>query len=721
MPFGAELAERGVRFAVWAPGAAEARLHLDGRDLPMERGADGFFVRIDDSARAGSRYAFSFDGRDLLVPDPASRFNPEDVHAPSEVVDPAAFDWADERWRGRPWREAVIYELHVGTFTPEGTYAAARARLDYLAELGVTAIELMPLADTPGTRNWGYDGVLPFAPEHGFGRPEELKRFVQAAHARGLMLLLDVVYNHFGPEGNYLSLYAPQFFTDRHHTPWGSGLNFDDSTRARSVRQFFIHNALYWLEEYHFDGLRLDAVHAIADDSDPTLPRRSRGAGRAAARPRSRRCISCSRTTTTRRAILRRARDGEPRAYTAQWNDDFHHALHVLIAQTRPAITGLRPPGARTYCARCSRGSRIKASARATATARRGEPSAHLPPDAFVNFLQNHDQIGNRPDGKRLWMLIPPERMLAAELLLALLPTPIMLFMGDEFRRAEPVSILLRLSAASSAPRSRKGAGARPRHCSPTGFPVASAVADRARDTARRRARLERGDARAARGRARAHASCFRHSPLGALSLACRLAPERGALLGERALEGSWLSQTAHGSRRRESGPLRVARVAGRRASRSRDRRAALGRAASPLAGVLDAGARMSVSAVPRATYRIQLNQRIRFSGRRRARSVPRAARREPLLLLAVSENTSRQRRTATTSRIIRAEPGARRARGLRRALWPARGRTTWGRLLDIVPNHIGIMGATAAGGSACSRTGKRRATRTTSTSIGDR
>ena len=285
MPFGAELAERGVRFAIWAPGAADARLHLDGHVLPMERGEDGFFVRVEESARAGSRYAYSFDGRDLLVPDPASRFNPEDVHAPSEVVDPNAFDWTDEQWHGRPWREAVIYELHVGTFTPEGTYAAARARLDYLAELGVTAIELMPLADTPGTRNWGYDGVLPFAPEHGYGRPEELKRFVQAAHACGLMVLLDVVYNHFGPEGNYLALYAPQFFTDRHHTPWGGALNFDDDS-SEIVRRFFIHNALYWLEEYHFDGLRLDAVHAIADDSNPSFLDAARS-GRPFARLRS--------------------------------------------------------------------------------------------------------------------------------------------------------------------------------------------------------------------------------------------------------------------------------------------------------------------------------------------------------------------------------------------------------------------------------------------------
>ncbi len=322
----------------------------------MERGADGFFVRIDESARAGSRYAFSFDGRDLLVPDPASRFNPEDVHAPSEVVDPDAFDWADDRWRGRPWREAVIYELHVGTFTPEGTYAAARARLDYLAELGITAIELMPLADTPGARNWGYDGVLQFAPEHGYGRPEELKRFVQAAHARGLMVLLDVVYNHFGPEGNYLSLYAPQFFTDRHHTPWGSGINFDDDA-SEIVRRFFIHNALYWLEEYHFDGLRLDAVHAIADDSDPSF------LDELAARVRSRdlgRAVHLVLENDANGArYLRRGPHGRAaRVYRAVERRLPSRAAHVDRARRGRVLQGLRPPG-RASVAHAARGVRI--------------------------------------------------------------------------------------------------------------------------------------------------------------------------------------------------------------------------------------------------------------------------------------------------------------------------------------------------------------------------
>ncbi len=197
------------------------------------------------------------------------------MHGPSEVIDPLAYVWADRQWRGRPWHEAVVYELHVGTFTPAGTFRAAIVRLDHLAALGVTAIELMPVADFPGRRGWGYDGTLPFAPDSTYGRPEDLKALVDAAHARGLMVLLDVVYNHFGPEGNYLPLYAPQFFNERHHTPWGAAINYDAEGSA-TVRQFFIQNALYWLQEFHLDGLRFDAVHAILDDGEPALPGRAR-------------------------------------------------------------------------------------------------------------------------------------------------------------------------------------------------------------------------------------------------------------------------------------------------------------------------------------------------------------------------------------------------------------------------------------------------------------
>jgi len=274
MPFGAECRDdASVRFRLWAPAAQRVDLSLTGKNsstfFSMRRREQGWFELISDAAGPGTQYRFRIDGA-LEVPDPASRFQPHDVHGVSEVVDPCALEWRDAGWRGRGWEEAVIYELHVGTFTPAGTFSSACERLDYLVDLGVSALELMPVADFPGKRNWGYDGVFTFAPDSMYGGPNDLKELIQSAHQRGLMVLLDVVYNHFGPEGNYLGAYAPQFFTDRHRTPWGNAINFD-GPESRTVRDFFIHNALYWLNEYHFDGLRLDAVNAIIDNSIPNI------------------------------------------------------------------------------------------------------------------------------------------------------------------------------------------------------------------------------------------------------------------------------------------------------------------------------------------------------------------------------------------------------------------------------------------------------------------
>ncbi|HEY5101269.1 MAG TPA: alpha-amylase family glycosyl hydrolase, partial [Steroidobacteraceae bacterium] len=258
MPFGAELVAAGVRFRLWAPGAKRVEVLLDPgaapRAINMQALPEGWFEVVTSAAQAGSRYRFRIDGK-LEIADPASRCNPEDAHGPSMVVDPRSFAWRDACWRPHPWHEAVLYELHVGTFSAAGNFAGVEERLDYLAELGVSVIELMPLADFPGKRGWGYDGVLPFAPDCAYGTPDELKSLVSAAHSRGLAMMLDVVYNHFGPEGNYLHQYAPDFFTDRHRTPWGAAINFD-GPRSQTVREFFIHNALYWLEEYRFDGLR---------------------------------------------------------------------------------------------------------------------------------------------------------------------------------------------------------------------------------------------------------------------------------------------------------------------------------------------------------------------------------------------------------------------------------------------------------------------------------
>src|SRR5690349_8172573 len=332
MPFGAQvLDELRTRFRLWAPSAQQVQLCI--REHParlMPRDAEGWYEAIA-VAPAGTPYHYRIDD-EIDVPDPASRYNPGDVHGDSAVVNPNSYQWRDERWLGRPWQEAVIYELHVGTFSPEGTFAGVQERLDYLSDLGITAIELMPLADFPGRRNWGYDGVLPFAPDAAYGHPNELKRLVDAAHERGLMMLLDVVYNHFGPEGSYLYRYAKQFFTERHHTPWGAGINYD-GVLSRQVRDFFIHNALYWLEEYRFDGLRFDAVHAILDDSRVHFLEELARALRDG--PGQQRQIHLVLENDGNHARYLQRVESRPRFFDAQWNDDEHHALHVLLTSER--------------------------------------------------------------------------------------------------------------------------------------------------------------------------------------------------------------------------------------------------------------------------------------------------------------------------------------------------------------------------------------------------
>ena len=435
MPFGAALLDDArVRFRLWAPGAKEVAVSLgtdaSQLDLTMAAEQDGWFGLKTERAAAGTLYRFRIDGGSL-VPDPASRAQPEDVHGPSRVVDPNAFVWEDAAWTGRPWEEAVFYELHVGTFTPEGTFAAAIPHLDRLAALGVTALELMPVADFPGTRNWGYDGVYSFAPDSSYGSPEELKSLVQAAHARGLMVFMDVVYNHFGPEGNYLHSYAPQFFTDRHQTPWGDGINYDGEL-SNWVRQFVIHNALYWLEEYRMDGLRLDAVHAIADDSRTDIlvelaERVRTGVGR------ERHIHLVLENDDNAARYLQRRSDGGPRWYDAQWNDDIHHALHVLLTGERVGYYGGYSDAPARHLARCLESGFAYQGERSEFHGEpRGEPSGHLPPAAFVGFIQNHDQIGNRAFGERISRLAPPQAIRAATALLLLAPAPPLLFMGQE-------------------------------------------------------------------------------------------------------------------------------------------------------------------------------------------------------------------------------------------------------------------------------------------------
>jgi malto-oligosyltrehalose trehalohydrolase len=390
---------------------------------------EGWFELVEPSAGPGSLYSYRINGGQL-VPDPASRFQPQDCAGPSEVVDPAAFAWKDTTWKGRPWNEAVIYELHVGSFTSKGSYAGVRQKLPLLREAGVTAIELMPLADFAGRRNWGYDGVLPYAPDSRYGRPDELKELVQAAHGAGLMVLLDVVYNHFGPKGNFLSLYAPQFFTERHRTPWGAAINFAGEG-SRWVREYFIHNALYWLEEYGFDGLRFDAVHAIMDESPRHVLDELSSRVRDALPDRPVHLILENDAN--------QARFLGKRKYSAQWNDDSHHGYHVLATGESDGYYSAYSDEPAKHLARClAEGFAYQGEVSPFSKERRGEPSAGLPPTAFVDFMQNHDQIGNRAFGERLISLSSEPCLRALSGIMLLAPSPPMLFMGEEWGCRQP-------------------------------------------------------------------------------------------------------------------------------------------------------------------------------------------------------------------------------------------------------------------------------------------
>ena len=418
LPLGAEvLAGGGVRFRLWAPAARKVEVKIKSKLVKMQPQPDGWFEIVDAQSGPGTLYQYRIDGK-LLVPDPASRFQPRDVDGPSEVIDPAAFEWDDDDWQGRPWEEAAIYELHVGTFTTKGNYKGIQDKLHHLHDLGVTAIELMPLADFAGKRNWGYDGVLPYAPDSRYGRPEDLRALVQAAHRAGLMVFLDVVYNHFGPKGNYLHAYAPQFFTERHKTPWGAAIDFSVS----QVREYFIHNALYWLEEYRFDGLRFDAVHAIKDDSEKHILEEIREA-----------------VPAHKHLVLEndanQARFLGPGKYTAQWNDDSHHGYHVLASGEADGYYAAYADAPARHLARClAEGFAYQGEVSPFS----GEPSRHLPPPAFVDFIQNHDQIGNRALGERLIQLTDERKLRALTAILLLAPSPPLLFMGEEWGCRQP-------------------------------------------------------------------------------------------------------------------------------------------------------------------------------------------------------------------------------------------------------------------------------------------
>jgi len=426
--FGPQLRANGeTRFRLWAPSVKAASVIIGEVAYPLHAVSDGWH-EAEVHCAPGTRYRYETvneDGTLLCFADPASRLQAGDVHDESVVADPDAYRWLNTQWRGRPWHESVLYELHVGAC---GGFDGVMRRLPQLAELGVTAIELMPIAEFPGRHNWGYDGVLPYAPDSSYGTPEQLKALVDAAHGLGLMMFLDVVYNHFGPDGNYLGAYAKPFFRDDIHTPWGQAIDF----RRPQVSDFFIENAVYWLDEFRFDGLRFDAAHQIIEqDWLPILGRRIRDA-----------------IPGERQVHLVLEHDGNAahllgntaRApFDAQWNDDGHHALHVLL-------TGESDHYYRNYSehpaqklARClAEGFIYQGETLATTGEPRGEPSAQLPPSAFVLFLQNHDQIGNRAFGERLRTLTRPSALRAAMALLLLSPQIPLLFMGEEFGATQP-------------------------------------------------------------------------------------------------------------------------------------------------------------------------------------------------------------------------------------------------------------------------------------------
>jgi len=431
--FGARLTADGASFRLWAPAAKRVDLLLD-KPHPLRRGEHGWFSVDILGIKAGARYKFRIDD-EIDVPDPASAFQPDDVSGPSEVIDHASYRWRAADWRGRPWQETVVIETHVGTFTQQGTYRAMIDRLDHLVATGITALELLPLADFAGARNWGYDGVLWYAPDSAYGHPDDLKALIDEAHLRGLMVFLDVVYNHFGPEGNYLGRYAPGFFTNA-QTPWGSAIDY----RVPQVRAFAIENALCWLREYRFDGLRLDAVHTIAELGEISmLHDLSLAAGDLAAET-GRHIHLVLENDDNRVSVLDAEQDPLRGKYRAQWNDDYHHAWHVLLTgETQGYYSDFQLSPLQDIARALGSGFVYQGEASTHRDGQlRGELSGKLAPTAFVNFLQNHDQIGNRAFGDRLESTVSAEAIEAALAITLLAPAIPMLFMGEEWGSKAP-------------------------------------------------------------------------------------------------------------------------------------------------------------------------------------------------------------------------------------------------------------------------------------------
>jgi maltooligosyltrehalose trehalohydrolase len=433
LDFGARLTPDGVQFRVWAPHAQSVAVQLGSEAQPLARHDEHIFEALVPEACAGTEYRYVIDGS-RARPDPVSRYQAAGVHGPSRVIDPHSFVWSDADWRGLALEDYVLYELHIATFTRAGTFESAIARLRYLKQLGVNAIELMPVAEFPGTRNWGYDGVHLYAPQSSYGGPDGLKALVDACHREGLAVVLDVVYNHIGPEGNYLSEYAP-FFTSRYRTPWGPAINFD-GPESDGVRRFFIDNALYWIHEYHIDALRLDAIHGVVDSSARHILEELASTVQARAERLQRRVWLIAESDLNDVRVIKPAELGGY-GIDAQWNDDFHHALHTVVTgQSRGYFADY---GSMQDLAKSIAEGFVYDGRHSTYRKRRhGISSAARPGRQFVIFTQNHDQVANGSGGERIsaFSSLAGQKLSAAVLLCA--PNLPLLFMGQEYGETAP-------------------------------------------------------------------------------------------------------------------------------------------------------------------------------------------------------------------------------------------------------------------------------------------
>jgi maltooligosyltrehalose trehalohydrolase len=435
---GATVDQDRCEFRVWAPAARNVTLQLLGQgqahDLQMERDPDGEHFWLTAHAQPGDRYFYIVDDS-KPVPDPVSRLLPKGVHGPTEIVDPHQFSWADDTWCGLSLKDYIVYELHTGTFTPEGTLDAAIEKLAYLKKLGITVIELMPVAAFPGTRNWGYDGVSPYAVQASYGGPEALRRLVDAAHGLGLGVMMDVVYNHLGNEGNYLPLFGP-YLTAKHTTPWGEAINYDQPG-SNNVREYFVQNALYWIREYHLDGLRLDAVQTIKDDSPLHILAEIKEHVDELAQELGREVTVIAETDENDEAMVRPLERGGF-GLDAVWSDDFHHAIHAFFTGERKGY--YQDFGdARQIVRALNHGFVFQGEPfRFWEGRSRGTNPRHMPAAAHVICIQNHDQVGNRAKGERLTALVPRGARTLASALLLLSPHTPLLFMGQEYDEANP-------------------------------------------------------------------------------------------------------------------------------------------------------------------------------------------------------------------------------------------------------------------------------------------